>query len=332
MSRLNHIASTHSLSLCHQHICRLCFSLYVQSFVISLVFSFSDVFPTIELTSHECKNNTTNNNINSNHDSNSSNQKKNINSNVMINNNLSRNNNSNSVSNGNGDVETSNKLNYKTTISNNKNRNNNIAGNVNDVNSNANAVEAQSKSGFATFDEPITAGTDFFAAFNENFGKNRRNSAHEIVDAFGVGFNLNGATDQERNNNTKERAKSTESSMATNFVHSFAHKFDNFNANKTSDTKLGFDDDDGFADFSAFNATNLTFKSDTSSRSAESETKPKSSPKKLNPIRGSDFEKLNANSTDAGAKIVTKYSVDYSKNDQFDVDLQAALQRSLVEQ
>lgn len=163
------------------------------------------------------------------------------------------------------------------------------------------------------------------------------------MDAFGVGFNLNstdgqldrnispgGIQNNNNNHNLRAHTKNTSSPLTTvDCVDNFA-KFDNLHANKASDSKFGFDDDDGFADFSAFNTINQTSKANTLSH--PSAARAKTSPKKLNPIRGSDFEKLNANTADAAAKVVPKYSVDYSKTDQFDDDLQMALQRSLVEQ
>lgn len=317
----------------------------VQSIIFFRIFSISDVFTSVALTSHECKNNN-NTNINDH-------KKLNINSNsnIIINNNLLRN--------GNGDVEINDdKHDYesklvsfvsmystlagcdKTTINNNKNYNQNNNNNSNNVNLNAKNDNVESKRNFTTFDDlTITGDTDFFAAFNENFGKNRRNSRNaEMVDAFGVGFNSNsmaqhgdGNLKNNNYNNLRASTKHTTSPLTTDCLDNFEHKFVNLNVYDANESKLGFDDDDGFADFSAFNATNQITKPDLLPHSIEVKTK--TSPRKLNPIRGSDFEKLNANTTvDAAAKIIPKYSFDYSKSDQFEDDLQAALQRSLVDQ
>lgn len=295
----------------------------------SIVFSISDTFTSNQLTTHDCKNNNTN-----------SNHKTNNNSNIVINNNILLNNKtSNGVSNGNKNavaaIEISNKLNLKTSINNSKNSNLN---NNNNVNFSTKIGEKDAKTDFTTFDESATNDADFFAAFNENFSKNRRNSK-EMVDAFGVGFNSNSTVDGKfentspggfRNNNLGAHTKNTSSPLTTDCVDNFEHKFSTLNINNAKESKLGFEDEDGFADFSAFNATSKTSKSNTWSHS--SDVKVKTSPRKLNPIRGSDFEKLNANTADAAAKVVPKFSVDYSKSDQFDDDLQAALQRSLVDQ
>lgn len=256
-------------------------------------------------------------------------------SHIIINNNIVRKSNGNSVNNGNknvvGDVEISDKLNYKTTINNHKN-NNNHHHNNNDVNFNPKIGEPDAKTNFTTFDESMTTDTDFFAAFNENFGKNRRNSNLEMVDAFGIGFNANSTAEPgSDNNNLRAHTKHT-SSPITPHDTDFEHKFASVNINTAKGNKMGFEDEDGFADFSAFNAIGQTTMSNSLPRPIES--KIKMSPRKLNPIRGSDFEKLNANTVvDGAAKIVPQYGVDYSKSDQqFEDDLQAALQRSLVDQ
>lgn len=265
----------------------------------------------------------------------------------MINNNLLRTNHSNNVNNGNknavGDVEISDKLDYKTTANNNKKNQNN---NHNNVNFNAKfGKDSEAKTNFTTFDEPVTSDTDFFAAFNDNFSKDRRNSNLEVVDAFGVGFNSNSTSEHGdgevenngfaglRNNNLRPHTKHTSSPLTTDCVDNFDHKFATLNINNNNtatSSKLGFEDDDGFADFSAFDAISQTTKSNTLPYPGDG--KVKTSPRKLNPIRGSDFEKLNANTVEAAAKPIPKFSVDYSKTDQFDDDLQVALQRSLVEQ
>lgn len=229
-----------------------------------------------------------------------------------------------------GDVEISDKLNYKTTINNHKNINNN-----NDVNFNAKIGELDPKTNFTTFDESMTTDTDFFAAFNDNFSKNRRNSNLEMVDAFGVGFNANSTAEPETDkiHSTTAHNKHTSSPITAHRVDTnFEKKIASVSINTAKGSKMGFEDEDGFADFSAFNAVGQTPVSTTLPRPTES--KSKMSPRKLNPIRGCDFDKLNANTVvDGATKTVPQLGVDYSKSDQqFEDDMLAALQRSLVDQ
>lgn len=165
----------------------------------------------------------------------------------------------------------------------------------------------------------MPTGTDFFATFNDNFIKNPRSDSTEFVDAFGV------ESTGDLGRRIVNDLKATKNAVAIGSVDAFEANFANFNLNPTKEKKSGFDDDDdvdGFANFNAFNAANhTTAKTNALTSSSQSIDKMKLSPKKLN-----------LNASDAVAMAVPKFSGDYSKSDQFDDDLQAALQRSLVEQ
>lgn len=165
----------------------------------------------------------------------------------------------------------------------------------------------------------MATGTDFFAAFNDNFSKNPRSDSTELVDAFGV------ESTADVGRRIMNDLKATKNAAPIGSVDAFEANFANFNLNPTKKKKSAFDDDDdvdGFANFNSFNATNhTTAKTNALTSSTQSIDKMQLSPKKLN-----------VNASDAVAMAVPKFSGDYSKSDQFDDDLQAALQRSLIEQ
>lgn len=227
-------------------------------------------------------------------------------------------------------------------LNNDKNNTNNNNNN-NDINYNAKIGKLDTSNSITSaFDEPMTTDTDFFTATNDdNFNRNGQTSNFEMVDAFGVGFNSNSGTSvygdgkfAMPNNLRAQTTRNTSSPVGSgDFVDNFEHKFASLGISRSAiERKMGFDEDDSFADFSsAFNDNTQTSKSNIKSLPV-TELKAKTSPKKLHPIRGSDFEKLNVNKDDTAATFIPKYSVDYSKSDQFDDDLAAALQRSLVDQ
>lgn len=312
-----------------------------------------------------------------------------LNSSVINKNNLNLNNNNNIKINknnhnhDNGHVEISSK--FKT--NDNNNDGNLINNNINTKSDNKTTTELAN---FANFDEFVTNETDFFAAFNDNFNKNKQTN-YDSVDAFGVGFNSTAISDELANgknvdiddgmgtfNTTDEHIKTTstltkqhEIHLNNNLTDNFEQKFASLKLTKntknidnekppppppttiTTTTQqplqqpFGFDDDDdGFADFTvnAFKAFKST--ATTNQSSPKTINTAKTSPKKLKPILGSDFKKLilkenqkfdnnsvAATASGAATKInAAKFDSDFSKIDQFEIDLNEALQRSLVDQ
>lgn len=132
-----------------------------------------------------------------------------------------------------------------------------------------------------------------------------------------------------RNNNNSLNA-STQSTIAKNaFNDDFDGAFGTLNItnNSKSDSKFGFDEE--FSDFGKFDAF-------SSKHVPSLHTPPALRKLKKNNVNGGSAMGATAlakgNNNEAPTKVAERYAGDYSKTDQFEDDLQAALQRSLVDQ
>lgn len=200
----------------------------------------------------------------------------------------------------NGNHNNNKNTNYPETIDNHQ------SNQVNNTNNN------NKTSNFANFDEFVTNETDFFAAFNDNFNKPKNKT--DVKDAFA--FNNNETkhmTTLIKAPTTKISSKSTKKPMNDEFDKAFGVMA--VGKTKESD-KFGFDD--GFADFGQFDA-----------RFATSTTVAGAGPLKKYEKNGNEkLTKTNSNATPKNSRFTS----DYSKTDQFEDDLKAAIKRSLVDQ
>lgn len=204
-------------------------------------------------------------------------------------------------------------------LDNNGNHNNNNGTNTTEIIDNHQSnktIISDNKNGtktanFATFNE----NTDFFAAFDDNFNKPKTNSA--ALDPFAFNNNeTKHTTTLIKTSNVKNSSKSTKNQLDDAFDNAFGA----LAINKTKDTgKFGFDD--GFDDFGQFDARFATSKTTTGLGTPPNQ-------KKIDKHRG---ERPKNTSNNAASKN-GRYASDYSKTDRFDDDLEAVLQRSLVDQ
>lgn len=207
-----------------------------------------------------------------------------------------------------------------------------LTNNNNNINKTKTAPSATAN--FANFDESVTTDTDFFAAFNDNFNKSK--NTIDTDDAFGdtksssplaADRDFQHTTTLIKANNLKNN-NVTKNAFNDDFDDSFgslrisnSNKTSNNNNNNTTNTnskttdKFGFDDFGAdFSKFDAFAAASTTSKL-----------------KKANNMNGGAIPK-STNHNETAAKPSGRYAGDYSKTDQFEDDLQAVLQRSLVDQ
>lgn len=238
--------------------------------------------------------------------------------------------NNNNNNNYNGRIEISTKVDNNNSFNSKLNKNNNI----NNAKSKATIeppAATAAAANFANF-EFVTNETDFFAAFNDNF--NKQKDTVDTVDAFGgkstpISSDFKHTTTLIKSNNAKINNNSV---PAATVKHAFNDDFDNafgalnVNNNSKSDTQFGFDD--GFSDFGKFDAFAEKPAPSLHKRSAIKL-------KKNNENGGSSMGAIaldKGNNNEAPPKVADRYAGDYSKTDQFEDDLQTALQRSLVDQ
>lgn len=194
-------------------------------------------------------------------------------------------------------------------------QNNNAGVNNNNTNSDTN------------FDNDV----DFFAKFNDDFNKNSR-SNHDEVEAFGAGTQLD--------NNQLHTNDTFDNGVGDTKLHNMHNKFNSLQIGGDDDKRSsspGFEEG-SFADFASFDSLN-TIKQTTHDSSVHTTRSFPRSPRQLKPIRSNAFEQLNKKNLNTSnknnnlnEKKKTKFENDYSKTDNFDDDLKAVLERSLVDQ
>lgn len=143
----------------------------------------------------------------------------------------------------------------------------------------------------------------------------------DVVDAFGSNINdIKHTSTLIGNGNLKNNTKTTK--------HEFNDDFDQaFGALQIDTTKNAntFDFDDGFADFGKFESLSST---KTSKKPITTPPALKKPSKNLNGVE----KTMTNNKNYSSVKVADRYAGDYSRGEKFDDDLQAVLQRSLVDQ
>uniref|UniRef100_A0A182M7G8 Uncharacterized protein n=1 Tax=Anopheles culicifacies TaxID=139723 RepID=A0A182M7G8_9DIPT len=220
--------------------------------------------------------------------------------------------------------------------------------NASRLNNNSSALSSKSAAGSIGKTKPF--GLDPFDAFNDNFSKNTNQAEDSLFSAFGNDSGDatdNSLLDAFRVTTSSSTVHSTSPATSSAMMKSFEDEFSKMDASNVLNNNItaaaSFTSGNEFVAkfddaFSAFSTTQPTQPSSTGSANGNrygvgfGATLPppaKSSKSETNgPLTGS--LKRPDGSADP-PKVVERFNADYSKGETFDADLEAILQRSLVE-
>uniref|UniRef100_A0A182WH78 Epidermal growth factor receptor substrate 15-like 1 n=1 Tax=Anopheles minimus TaxID=112268 RepID=A0A182WH78_9DIPT len=209
--------------------------------------------------------------------------------------------------------------------------------NASRLNNNSSALSSKSAAGSVGKTKPFAH--DPFDAFNDNFSKNTNQAEDSLFNAFG-----NGSGDDATDSSLLDAVHSTSPATASAMMKSFEDEFSKMDASNvlnnnlttasfTSGNEFVAKFDDAFSAFSTTqpNSTGGTTNGNRYGVGFGATLPPpaKSSKSASNgPMTGS--LKRPDGSADP-PKVVERFNADYSKGETFDADLEAVLQRSMVE-
>lgn len=158
------------------------------------------------------------------------------------------------------------------------------------------------------FEKTTTTGTDFFAEFNSHFDKNKNDST--FIDAFGDNkFPSNATASTTQTNNFNANFSDV---FNDNFEDEFTKIKISNNQNDNGKSKSKVVRSEDTSDFAKFDSFEYAFGGSSQNT------------KSSKPVSNNNLEKA--------GKSTERFAGDYSKGESFDHDLEAILQRSLVEQ